>query len=199
MVFYLLQQSVIFPVTSCISVNSVVSNLRSVNPDIRPLHWWYYHLWQVLPTSFLPRAVTIAVGWFVGCTCKIAVSGIPNLLNNCAVYILGQYIIYICRHGPWVGCPWSWKHCLQMLTWNIEEEQIPFPPMVSISLIFTPWRKVSIGCNLIHLLLFSHLCSVWKQSCTSCARSTYVPVCASACPKASYFITYHKCFPLSFI
>jgi hypothetical protein len=47
-----------------------VSNLKSVNPDIRPSHWWYYHLWQALATSSLPRAITIAVGWFVGCTCK---------------------------------------------------------------------------------------------------------------------------------
>jgi len=71
----------------------------------------------------------------------------------CKLYIRPVYNLRMWC-GPWVDYPWSWKHCLLMLAWNLEEERIPFPPVVSISLIFTTWRKVSTGCNLIHFLLF---------------------------------------------
>jgi hypothetical protein len=39
------------------------------------------------------------------------------------------------------------------------------------------WMKLNLFAS------FSHLCSMWKQSCIWFARSTYVPECASACAK----------------
>ena len=44
----------------------------------------YFTSWA--SSLFWQRPITINVGWFAGCTCKITIRGIPNRLNYCVIF-----------------------------------------------------------------------------------------------------------------
>ena len=57
-----------------------------------------------------PVATVVTVGWFVGRTVTITVSGTPQH-QNC-VYLLNIYVIYKCGREPRVGYPCASQKCL---------------------------------------------------------------------------------------
>lgn len=78
------------------------------------------------------------------------------------------------------GCH-LWKHYSHMPAWAMQQVQIPFPPVLNIS-VTTVWRKFHIGWNVFQFLHAStQWALVWALRVSLDSSSTYAPICASSC------------------